>query len=97
MGFDQPQSLHEYGAQAALPMWMEFIEAALKGKQEVPLEQPPGIVNIRIDTDTGQRANANNHNAMFEYFMLPYLPGEEPLPEDNPITDSGSQILDELY
>ena len=39
MGFDQPQSLHEYGAQAALPMWIQFIQSALKGKPEHLLEQ----------------------------------------------------------
>jgi penicillin-binding protein 1A len=32
VGFDQPQSLHEYGAKAALPLWMQFIQSALKGQ-----------------------------------------------------------------
>lgn len=74
MGFDQPQSLHEYGAQAALPMWMEFIQSALKGKAEHPAEQPPGIVNIRIDPMTGRRAGASDPTSIFEYFMEPYVP-----------------------
>lgn len=77
LGFDQPQSLHEYGAQAALPMWMQFMQSALKGKPLHALEQPQGIVSIRIDPMTGRRASARDPNAMFEYFMLPHVPDED--------------------
>ncbi len=74
MGFDQPQSLHEYGAQAALPMWIQFMRAALKGKPERVFEQPNGIINVRIDPMTGKRASADDADGIFEYFMLPYGP-----------------------
>lgn len=74
VGFDAPQSLHEFGAQAALPIWMEFIQYALKGKPEHLLNQPPGIINARIDPMTGKRAYADDPDAIFEYFMLPYSP-----------------------
>lgn len=77
MGFDQPQSLHEYGSTAALPMWIEFIQSALKKKPEHLLMQPPGIVSIRIDPMTGKRASATDPVAMFEYFMLPHVPEQE--------------------
>ncbi len=77
MGFDQPQSLHEYGSTAALPMWIDFIQSALKKKPEHQLMQPPGIVSIRIDPMTGKRASATDPMAMFEYFMLPYVPEQD--------------------
>ncbi len=77
VGFDQPQSLHEYGNQAALPIWMEFMQAALKGHPDRPLDQPAGIVSIRIDPLTGKRAPANDPVAQFEYFMTPYVPDED--------------------
>ena len=77
MGFDYNQSLHEFGSQAALPMWIDFIQAALKGKPEHVMEQPPGIVSIRIDPMTGRRASATDPVAMFEYFMLPFVPEKE--------------------
>jgi len=77
MGFDQPQSLHEYGAQAALPTWIEFMEMALKGKPDRPLDQPSGIVNIKIDPLTGKRSAANDPVAQFEYFMTPYVPDDD--------------------
>ena len=77
VGFDQPQSLHEYGAQAAVPMWTTFMQAALKNKPEHTLEQPAGIVSLRIDPLTGSRASANDPTAMFEYFMEQYVPSED--------------------
>ncbi len=77
MGFDQPQSLHEYGAQAALPMWTQFMEVALKNQPERPLEIPPGIVNVRIDPQTGKRVAVNNPFGISEYFMIPYAPDED--------------------
>lgn len=77
MGFDQPQSLHEYGAQAALPMWIQFMRSALQGLPIHPFEQPANIVSIKIDPITGKRASASDPNAKFEYFMSNYLPGQE--------------------
>ncbi|HVE43595.1 MAG TPA: penicillin-binding protein 1A [Gammaproteobacteria bacterium] len=94
MGFDQPQSLHEYGAQAALPLWMQFIESALKDKPSHLLPQPPGIVSQRIDATTGKKTSASDSNSLFEYFMEPYTPDKETntetgtLPEDLPATDT---------
>lgn len=77
VGFDQPQSLHEYGAVAALPMWMQFMEAALKGKPENIMPQPAGIISVRIDPISGAPASPENKKGISEYFMEPYLPGAD--------------------
>jgi len=77
VGFDQPQSLHEYGAVAALPIWMQFIESALKGKPDNITPPPPGIMNIRIDPATGHPVSPQNKNGIYEYFMEPYLPDSD--------------------
>ncbi len=74
MGFDLPQSLHEYGAQAALPLWSAFMRQALAGTPDRGIEQPPGIVSVRINPYSGAAASANDSNAIFEFFMPPYLP-----------------------
>jgi len=44
MGFDQPKSLgsRETGGGAALPIWLEYMRAALKDQPELPLPAPPG-------------------------------------------------------
>jgi penicillin-binding protein 1A len=98
VGFDQPQSLHEYGARAALPMWMQFMQSALKGKPEHFMEQPAGVVGIRVDPYTGNRASPSDSDALFEYFMLPHVPGREGAFEDTgTITDNqGTMSNDEI-
>jgi penicillin-binding protein 1A len=88
VGFDQPQSLHEYGAVAALPVWMQFMQSALKGKPENVLPAPPGILNILIDPVTGLPASPQNKSAIYEYFMEPYLPGTDHVDEESQGNDS---------
>lgn len=95
VGFDQPQSLHEFGSQAALPMWMQFIQAALKGKPDHALLQPPGVVSVRIDPMTGRRSSTNDPVAMFEYFMLPFLPEQES--ETETVMDEEGPEMESLY
>lgn len=90
VGFDQPQSLHEYGNQAALPMWMQFIQNALRDRPEHPIDQPPGIMNIRINPTSGQRAQASDPSAIFEFFMMPYLPGKDMTLESDMSTGSAN-------
>jgi len=76
VGFDKPHPLgdSESGARAALPMWITYMREALKGVPETPLVQPPGIVTVRIDPETGLRANANSKGAIFESFRAGNVP-----------------------
>jgi len=78
VGFDNPRPLgnRETGAIAALPMWISYMKAALKGVAEKPLEQPKGIVSVRIDPNTGKLANARTVDAIFEYFLEDQVPTE---------------------
>lgn len=73
-GFDTPQSLHEYGAGLALPLWIDFMKTALQGVPEIPLQQPDNIVAVRIDPVTGLLAGANQTNAIIEYFREKDVP-----------------------
>lgn len=74
VGFDEPRTLKEYGAIAALPMWMYFMEAALKDKPEHTLEPPPGIVSVKIDPVTGLLAREDQLDAIQEYFIENTVP-----------------------
>jgi len=76
VGFDNPRPLgeRETGARAALPMWIDYMRTALAEREETPLIQPPGIVTVRIDTRTGELANADSPEAMFEYFRSDHVP-----------------------
>lgn len=77
VGFKQPQSLHEYGSQAALPLWMQFMKTALAGKPERTLPMPPDIVTARINAYTGKLTSEDDPDAMTEYFMASAMPGRE--------------------
>jgi penicillin-binding protein 1A len=62
VGFDDFSSLGhangvgEFGAQAALPMWIAYMRTALKDVPELPFEMPPGISTARIDPASGELA-----------------------------------------
>lgn len=69
-GFDQPVSLgrREFGGTVALPIWMNYMGAALKDKPAHTLPEPPGILTLRIDPVTGRIAAPGTENAYFELF-----------------------------
>ncbi len=76
VGFDKfkPLGSRETGASAALPMWIEYMRVALEGMPESIMERPEGLVNVRIDPETGQLAHASNPDAIFEVFRLEQAP-----------------------
>jgi len=51
MGYDEPQSLggREFGATLALPIWTDFMGAALKGKPVYTMPQPSGVSQVAGD------------------------------------------------
>jgi penicillin-binding protein 1A len=73
IGYDQPRTLgtNETGALAALPMWIAYMQKVLKGTPEANLEQPDGIVSVRINPDTGLRDDAS---PLSEYFYSEFPP-----------------------
>jgi len=76
VGFDDFSSLGrsngvgEFGAQAALPMWISYMRAALKGMPEKPFEMPAGITTARIDPETGQLASSDDAHSILEVFKV---------------------------
>lgn len=88
IGFDNPDSLHEYGAQAAVPIWTQFMRQALAGKPEHSMAEPTGITAVKIDPNTGLLAPAGAPNAVFEYFRDDTAPTQTapPITNDNSAT-----------
>ncbi len=76
VGFDNAQPLgdRETGGRAALPMWIDFMRVALQGQEETVLEQPPGVVTVRIDPESGLLAGADQKDAIFETFREESVP-----------------------
>ena len=76
VGFDQfkPLGRREVGGVAALPIWIEFMRYALKGKPEHTMDKPDGIVTLRIDPDTGLLVDQDNNYGIEETFREEYIP-----------------------
>jgi penicillin-binding protein 1A len=87
MGFDQPRSLgdKETGGGAALPIWMSYMEKALKDVPQALYAMPDNMVAARIN-DAGQR---DPGGSLIEYFYqenstadTSKSPGAEAKPSD---------------
>ena len=76
VGFDRPRSLGRYeeGSSVAVPVFRNFMKAALRGEPGIPFRMPSGIRLVRINRETGQPAGVTDKNVMFEA----YKPGTEP-------------------
>jgi penicillin-binding protein 1A len=97
VGFDQPQPLgrNEFGSTAALPIWIDFMEEALRDMPELQRPQPNNMVATRINKDTGLLATQDDQNSMFEIFREELAPTEtSPSNKDN-ASDSVEELAPE--
>ncbi|BDG03579.1 penicillin-binding protein 1A [Anaeromyxobacter oryzae] len=81
LGYDineTPLGRYETGGHAALPIWLDYMSKALENRPQPEFEAPSGIVEVKIDPDTG-KAVAENARGVKE----PFKEGTEPaLPAD---------------
>jgi penicillin-binding protein 1A len=67
IGFDEKKSLgaKESGARAALPIWMDFMKAALAGHEpgqfQPPPNLPPNPVAQKVDTPDSAASDEESH------------------------------------
>ena len=73
IGFDQPKTLgvNETGGVAALPIWMTYMQRALKGLPEKPLQTPAGVISMHINSETGLR---DDSSGLTEWFYAEFPP-----------------------
>ena len=76
VGFDDNQPVGLSGSQAALPIWTQFMKAALAGRSSVPFEVPEGIVFMDIDPLTGKLATPQCPKRFTEAFVAGTEPTE---------------------
>jgi len=91
MGFDKPETTYEHGATAALPVWMQFMEIALAGKPESSMPRPEGIINARIDPETGLLPRPGQKKAMFELFANGTVPTEVAPVQVSPVAGTSTE------
>ncbi len=96
VGFDdgRPMGNRETGGRAALPIWIDFMRAALAETPDLPWPQPSGLVTVRIDPETGQLAEANAPDAIFETFYAERVPSA---PQTAQRHSTGAAIPEQLF
>ena len=89
VGMDDSTTLGrwEYGANVALPIWIDYMRVALDGKPEHKLSQPEGMVTLKINPDTGKLASQDDPKAIFEIFRKDHIP-QQGYDENTPELDS---------
>lgn len=93
VGYDtqRPIGKGETGARAALPIWLEFMKAAVKNTPETDFEVPPGVVFASIHPQTGKLAPPNASYAIKEAFIEGTEPQEAGLNSNGNPLPSRSQ------
>ena len=68
VGFDEPRTLGkiETGAQAALPIFYDFMSVALKNKPNLEFRVPKGIKFVRVNPTTGKPATLDDKVVIIE-------------------------------
>jgi penicillin-binding protein 1A len=89
LGYDQPKPTHEQGAQAALPIWIDFMRNALQGQPETIVQQPVDITMVKIDPNTGLLARPDQADAVDEFFTKETAPTQT-APDDTGPAGSGA-------
>jgi penicillin-binding protein 1B len=92
VGFDDGSELGMTGADSALPIWADFMTAALQTHPEWggDWQEPPDIEHADIDPHTGLLAAADTPNKRTELFVrgtAPQQPTTEASPEASPTPD----------
>lgn len=76
VGLDDNQVLGLSGAQAAVPIWTEFMARALAGHTDASFQVPDGITFADIDRDTGKLATPACPRVFHEGFLTGTQPTE---------------------
>ena len=89
VGFDQPRTLgnKETGGRSAVPIFTQFMEAALAEAPATQFRIPPGVRLVRVDPKTGLPAPFGQRNAILEAFK----PGTEPVAGELQILDGSEE------
>jgi len=94
IGYDTPANLgpNETGGQAALPIWIAYMQHALKGIPEGELDPPSGIVAVSINPLTGLREPGGASKTV-EFF---YAETQPPVGEEGAFARDGNRPPEEV-
>nr|WP_236904157.1 penicillin-binding protein 1A [Comamonas serinivorans] len=92
MGYDSPRSLgvREFGGGLSLPIWIDFMQVALKGAPVVKEEPPEGVVNVGGDWMYAEYADGSGVRSL----GIPSAPVSEEGSTSHGDTTDRQRILD---
>jgi len=90
VGFDDKSSLgrNETGSRAALPIWISFMQGALREKTSEPFKVPEGITLLRVNLESGLPASGDPKDTILEAFVDGNIPG--PDEKSSPVNEEPS-------
>jgi penicillin-binding protein 1A len=79
VGFDDKTSLgdKETGARAALPIWISFMDSAIKNAPVEEFREPPGITIVKVNIETGLPSDESSQETISEAFIEGTAPLEQ--------------------
>jgi penicillin-binding protein 1A len=94
VGFDNrnPMGRFVQGGRTAAPIWLYYMEKALKDKPILKFEPPEDIVFEFVDKDTGKLTTEDSKNSIKTPFIKGRLPEKS---KDDKFIDSNTYILEE--
>ena len=99
IGYDQPKTLgtNETGSAAALPIWIAYMQRALKGVPEALPDAPPGVVSLRINAETGLRDDTSRLSDWFLAEFTPRMQMDALAPAAMPGAAPSRDVRDQLF
>lgn len=74
---DEPMGVNETGTRTAVPIWLRYMEEALKGRPVKNFPVSEEVVYMKVDPETGHAASFDDPNARLEMFLRDNLPMKE--------------------
>jgi penicillin-binding protein 1A len=92
LGYDinvTPLGRYETGGRAALPIWLQYMKAALHDRPQPEFQPPEGMVMVKMDPDTGKAVESGG-------VVEPFKEGSEPKLDDGtqPKVDAQQLIME---
>jgi penicillin-binding protein 1A len=76
--YESPMDKYATGGHYALPIWLDYMQKALKGVPQGEFETPSeNIVWVSVDPETGKRATADTRQPVLEAYLRDNQPPDE--------------------
>jgi len=85
VGFDEdrPIGRNETGTRTAAPIWLSYSQEAVKEMPVLDFDIPEGIIQVKVDSQTGDVPTTSTVKVVTEYFIDGNAPGQTAKPDEN--------------